>query len=82
MEVSRDMSKLADFSGHPMHLIGLDVPTDDVWEFADPILNWVLGFGRLHTDSQALVQQNGVVEEGLCKFIEYLLVEKHINRFT
>lgn len=38
-EVPRDMNELADFIGHPTHLVGLDTPTNDVWELADPILN-------------------------------------------
>jgi hypothetical protein len=78
-EGSRDMNELSDFIGHPTHLVSLDVPTDDVWELADPILNRVLGFGRSRSELQALVRQNRVGAMGLCKFIEYLLVEKRVG---
>ncbi|KAK2463008.1 hypothetical protein APHAL10511_004965 [Amanita phalloides] len=73
------MNKLADFIGHPTHLVSLDTPTDDVWELADPILNRVLGFGQSQAELQILVQQNSVSTMGLCQFIEYLLIEKRMS---
>ena len=31
-EAPGDMNELVDFIDHPTHLVGLDTPTDDVWE--------------------------------------------------
>ncbi len=74
-----DMNELADFIGHPTHLVSLDTPIDDVWELADPILNRALGFGRSQAELRTLIQQNRVGAVGLCNFMEYLLVEKHVS---
>ncbi len=74
-----DMNELADFIGHPTHLVSLDTPIDDVWELADPILNRALGFGRSQAELRMLIQQNRVGAVGLCNFMEYLLVEKHVS---
>ena len=76
---SNTKNELADFIGHPTCLVSLDTPIDDVWELADPILNRALGFGRSQVELQALVQQNHIGTTGLCNFIEYLLVEKHVS---
>lgn len=38
-ELPSDLNKLAAFVVDPSHLVGLDVPFDDVWEVANPILN-------------------------------------------
>ena len=72
-------NELAEFIIPPVHLVSLNVPNEDVWELADPILNWVLGFGRMHANLQVLVQQNRVGVVGLCNFIEYLLVKKCVS---
>ncbi|KAF8633829.1 hypothetical protein AX15_001240, partial [Amanita polypyramis BW_CC] len=74
-----DMNKLTDFIGHPTHLVSLDMPIDDVWELADPILNRALGFEQSQAELWMLIQQNRVGTVGLCNFMEYLLIEKHME---
>ena len=74
-----DLNELAQFVVHPSHLVGLNVPSDDVWEVANPILNRAIGFGQLHIELKALIQQNWVGTIGICNFIEYLLVEKCVS---
>jgi hypothetical protein len=54
------------------------VANEEIWEFVNPILDRMLGFGRTPEDIRTVLRRGERGVRGLCDFLEYLVEEKGV----
>ncbi len=70
--------EMAGYSREVAEAICTGVPDDEIWETVNPLLDWLLGFGKAQEEVRSLLQrgENGV--RGLHQFLVYLVEDKEI----